>query len=424
MANFSNFRRTTAGLDMLTKVESQGEILDFTRFKLGDGIWTFPDDVAAMTDLVSPLKIQPVGQVRRIDQTRYSVVATITAADLPATGFHITEVGLYAQTDQSAEVLYGVVHAEIGQTDYLPGCSEGIDQAYTISIEITASAEANITLVVDNSGLLARQEMAEHEALLINETTTGNTPKHLTDSQAKKWEDHTKDPHSYLPINGLASGSILATIEEAEAGARNDKLLTPKTGKAQVIEMLSNKPPPETFTVSGEYTAPDNVFMIHVEVRGTGGNGGINDRSAGSQSGTTSFGGTLLQATGGYGGAEFSGGAGGQGSCAASVVFPTTTEGEAGTAAKGGGDGGGPSATSNKTHGQDGTNGGGGGGGAYNTGDRGDGGGEGGYAAGYVRVSPGQVFQIVIGAVGTMPNYSGYHGGYGGTGYVKISPFI
>ncbi|WP_419174397.1 phage tail protein [Desulfosediminicola sp.] len=275
---------------------------------------------------------------------------------------------------------------------------------------------------------------ASHTNDVVDPSKTGTTGKHVTDTQAKKWEDHANSDHAFLPIDGNASGSVLATGEQAKDATINNKLLTPQTGRELVEHVISNKPSYTEFTSSGNYTVPDDVFVVFIEVQGTGGSGGINDRAAGTQAGETKWNNGQLKATGGVGGSETSGGAGGAGSGYNSVMGLFTQDGEkganrvlpnSGAGGKGGPrSSGGASVSANKTNGKDGVKGGGGSGGAYNTGDRGSGGGGGGFASGFVRVTPGASIGIVIGARGTINNYSGYRGGYGGIGYVRVYPFI
>jgi hypothetical protein len=54
--------------------------------------------------------------------------------------------------------------------------------------------------------------LAAHEALVVNPTQEGVIKKHVTDSQAKVWQDHAEDPHAYAPFDGDASQVFKAAL--------------------------------------------------------------------------------------------------------------------------------------------------------------------------------------------------------------------
>ncbi|MGL1932175.1 MAG: phage tail protein [Desulfotalea sp.] len=76
---------------------------------------------------------------------------------------------------------------------------------------ITVSAE---TWQYNLSSLLADAVNA-HAILIVDPSKTGETPKHVTDKQAKKWEEHADDAHDYIKLNPLVSSFGLANGETA-----------------------------------------------------------------------------------------------------------------------------------------------------------------------------------------------------------------
>lgn len=208
MAEYSPFKLTDAGLELRSRCDVLGESLQFTKFELGDGSWVYPESVPAMVALDNPRKVQPISQIKRVGSTRYSIKGHIIDEHLPTMGFYIREIGLWAKTlEQDEEVLYGVVYAGTS-ADYLPASGGSVAFDYLINLEIDTNSPDLIVLTVSNIGSLDRVEFVIHEEAIVDPTKTGDIGKHVTDTQAKKWDDHTNSDHMQ-PEDAMPTGMIV-----------------------------------------------------------------------------------------------------------------------------------------------------------------------------------------------------------------------
>jgi len=73
-------------------------------------------------------------------------------------------------------------------------------------------------------------EFSGHEMLVVDPTQEGADKKHVTDSQAKVWQDHVGDQiHTRLATENIAGLIELAADAEAQGLVANDKAITPAT---------------------------------------------------------------------------------------------------------------------------------------------------------------------------------------------------
>lgn len=210
----------------------------------------------------------------------------------------------------------------------------------------------------------------------------------------------------------------------------------------------ARSPTVQRFTTgSGTYTTPSDVLYIEVEMCGGGGGGGGGDTSLQASAGsTTTFGTSLLTATGGTGGFTVGGGAklggaGGTATVSAPAVALTSVSGGMGGAADaasqygaggmggvnpfgGGGSGGAGSTTAVGANGAANTGAGGGGGSVVTASYPGMGGGAGGYLKAVID-APSATYTYAVGGGGTKSTGAGngFSGGDGGIGVIIVKEF-
>lgn len=212
-----------------------------------------------------------------------------------------------------------------------------------------------------------------------------------------------------------------------------------------VVFSPSNLKPPtiQKFTSgSGTYTTPAGVTWIQVRMVGAGGGGagGGATQPNGSNGGTTTFGTSLLSASGGLGSSAYAGGSPGSGSISSPAYGTALTGGTGGNAGAnssssaypiggaggnsvfgGGGNGGtasgGSGAAANSGAG------GGGGSGANVTGHNGGGGGGAGGFVDAIIPSPASSYSYTVGAAGPggAAGTSGNAGASGSAGYIEVT---
>lgn len=117
MAKYKGIVTTVAGLEMLAAACSGGNI-EFTSVKTGSGVYDGTENLSGMTELKCVQQSFGVSGITRTG-TKVKVRSVLSNEGL-ATGYKITEVGLFAKNAASSEVLYAIIVAETGAEDYLP----------------------------------------------------------------------------------------------------------------------------------------------------------------------------------------------------------------------------------------------------------------------------------------------------------------
>ncbi len=239
-----------------------------------------------------------------------------------------------------------------------------------------------------------------------------------------------------------AAASIDYTLPSAAPASNGSSLVSTTAGV--MSWQAYTAPTVQRFTSgSGTYTTPANVKYIVVQmVGGGGGGGGGNNGTAGSTGGDTTFGSSLLTASGGVGGSNVSasgtGGAGGAvtvNSPAISQIAIQGGRGDAGAssafAKSGMGAGtflgqGGAGSTNAAGNAAIANSGGGGGGGSTNgsSSNGGNGGGSGGQIQAII-TSPSATYAYAVGAsgAGASAGTNGFAGGAGGSGVIIVTEY-
>ena len=225
MSEFSNLILTDLGTALLSKVNSGAAAMAFTRWGLGAGIVVNDDEVRTLLALKNWKYWLPLSEVSRSKDVQVKVAGYITPDKLPETGFTLLEIGLFAQDPDLGEILYGVLYAAPGKGDYVPALgAQAYD--YAINVYLTISDKANVTICYDATVSATRQELTDHAGLVVDPTQTGSDPKHVTNDQAKQWEDHTKAdaPHAEHETPTGAQAKIdtaIAALIDSSPGTLN-----------------------------------------------------------------------------------------------------------------------------------------------------------------------------------------------------------
>ena len=222
------------------------------------------------------------------------------------------------------------------------------------------------------------------------------------------------------------------------------------TGAGTITLVNRISPTIQKFTSgSGTYLTPANVLYLKIKMTGGGGGGGGSGSASGTSAGdggTTTFGSSLLTATGGIKGARDSAGGAGGSATINSPAIGTALSGGFGSGAMGLGGTAGIVALAGGAGGNNVLGGGGGGGnssaagvaGTVNTGGGGGGAGctgsalqitaSGGGAGGYIEAiipNPSSTYSYAVGSGGASggAGTGGFAGGTGGSGYIEITEY-
>ncbi len=203
MADYSNLKLTNLGLELLAKVQAGTTDLTFTQFAMGNGSLYFPGDVPTMAALVNEKMTRPVLNTVKLDSISCEISTIIATADLPGAGFDMSEIGLFATDPDVGQILYGVIYA--GATaDHIPASADGMAYDYVINLIVTVSDADQVTIVIDSATAATKEGLSTHAALVVDPTKTGTDKKHVTNTQAKKWEDHSQAAHAPSNANYYA----------------------------------------------------------------------------------------------------------------------------------------------------------------------------------------------------------------------------
>lgn len=117
MARYQRIVTTEAGLKLLAAAVAGGTIT-FTAIKTGSGIYTGTEVLSEMTDLKNAMQTFGVSSITRTG--REVKLRSVLNNDNLVEGYSMTEIGLYAKDTTGAEILYAIIIAETGFSDYLP----------------------------------------------------------------------------------------------------------------------------------------------------------------------------------------------------------------------------------------------------------------------------------------------------------------
>ena len=196
MASFTGSVITNLGIDLRSKTDA-GIPLVFNRLVMGDGIPGTGTDLKTVTNLVSEVKGFEINSKQHLGDGRTQLRTTLSNAGLTA-GFYAREFGIIAQDPDAGEILYAYGTAD--PADWIPPETEAFQQIFDTILVTGNTTDINVTLA-PNLSVVTLQDMQDHEAKQLDPTDTDPVrEKHLSNAQAKKWEDHADDVtlHQYV----------------------------------------------------------------------------------------------------------------------------------------------------------------------------------------------------------------------------------
>lgn len=148
MAQFNQIIITNDGLELLTKAQT-GTALQFSRMAVGDGVLVPGQQLQDLTALINEKQSFSISSVH-IDGEGNARVRGVISNNGLLTGFHIKEIGLFANDPVKGEILYCVANAG-DLADYLPpgGGAEVVES--TMDLIVVIDNAANVTAVIDDS---------------------------------------------------------------------------------------------------------------------------------------------------------------------------------------------------------------------------------------------------------------------------------
>ena len=150
MAQYNNMRLTAAGKKLLSEVYSNnGAVIKFTKVASGSGTYLSEEDFSSLTELKNKKQEFSISAVNAVN--RENVQLDILMYNYGLTeGYYITEIGLYAYDPLlSREILYAVITAKEGHSDYFPAHSEIRTATIALKLIISVADSEKVTVVVN-----------------------------------------------------------------------------------------------------------------------------------------------------------------------------------------------------------------------------------------------------------------------------------
>lgn len=178
MAEFHNLVVTNAGLNLVALSAAMEKPIVFDRMDIGSGRPADSSKVASMTAIVTKQLEATIADMNTVTNTtstseaRYRILGSYSNSSL-ATGFKISEVGLYAHVESNyyqdtkwndytgGKVLFGYFYADEGKEDWLPSKDTPMDDLKT-GVYISISNAASVAVYINEENNVSLQTFEAH----------------------------------------------------------------------------------------------------------------------------------------------------------------------------------------------------------------------------------------------------------------------
>lgn len=160
MAQFNQLVLTTKGIALITKALAGDCKIKFTKMQSGDGDWA--TDLTEATALKSEKQEIGISEIKAVNDTTVDMLAILSNSDLTE-GYYIKEIGIFGAEDGSedtTEVLYGIVTSVDGKADYMPPYNSISPQTMEIETLVTVANASDVTIKT-GTGALASADTVE-----------------------------------------------------------------------------------------------------------------------------------------------------------------------------------------------------------------------------------------------------------------------
>ena len=153
MSEFKNKSLTVKGMELLSKALA-GEVIEFTRIELGDGV--YDGDLGFAESLVNIKQNLPINNLDR-NGSKVTLSAILRVEDIKR-DFKWSEIGIYAKGSDNVEHLY-----MYGYTENASYISKDSLNEKLIHVTVMVSNAAQITATINDSLVyLTAESLAEH----------------------------------------------------------------------------------------------------------------------------------------------------------------------------------------------------------------------------------------------------------------------
>jgi phage-related tail fiber protein len=189
---------TTAGAAIFADAVATGNAAQITNFVIGDGNGDSPAPDKAQTALVNQVY---TGQLNRLSRSKTNPAVITAEAVLSADAgpFWMREMGLVASDGT-------LVAVTALPPQYKIKTSSGSAASMVITMDIIVSEEANVTLLIDESVVLATREYVQEYVEEQIGNIDGQASREYVD-EAMSAHESAENPHpQYLPVEDTVAG--------------------------------------------------------------------------------------------------------------------------------------------------------------------------------------------------------------------------
>lgn len=169
MANFNPAFLTTKGLALLTKAQAGKTTILFTKAKTGEGDYIgdetpHPEE---QTDLKASKQEFPISTITISDNT--TVYLKFIASNYQdqiglAEGYHVKEVGIFAEDPEEGEILYALAVAVEEQWDYMPAYNNLLPSTITMEFYTTVANATEVYLKAGSGAYVCQEDFEAYKA--------------------------------------------------------------------------------------------------------------------------------------------------------------------------------------------------------------------------------------------------------------------
>lgn len=181
MANFNAATLTKKGIGLLAKAQAGQTAIAFTKAAAGCGSYEEGEDLTEKEALKDQRQEFPFDKLSVVNGSTVSMKFTITnnqESGLLQEGYHVKEVGVFAEDPDEGEILYAIATAVENQWDYMPAYSSLMPAYITVEFYAEVSNASEVTIVCSGRFVTAEEMEAELEA--IRELIAGFNSKFIT----------------------------------------------------------------------------------------------------------------------------------------------------------------------------------------------------------------------------------------------------
>lgn len=168
MANFNAATLTRKGIGLLAKAQAGLTGIHITKAAAGDGAYGLDESLAEATALKNQRQEFPFDKLSVSNDTTVAMKFTITNEQAQGNlqeGYHVKEVGVFAEDPDEGEILYAIATAVENQWDYMPAYNSLMPAYITVEFYAEVSNASEVTINCSGRFITAEEAEAEHKAI-------------------------------------------------------------------------------------------------------------------------------------------------------------------------------------------------------------------------------------------------------------------